>query len=202
MTTAGQGRVVALALRNNVEFLCVARHWCRLFVFLALLMSGMLWAGVAEAKHPRSVPLTVYSVDGEVKQTIALPLYNDTGGATVALGDTDGDGTAEVIVGNGYGNKPEVRILSQKGSETLRFLAFDSGATQGVNVAACDIDQDGRAEIVAALQAGGAPEVRVFRADGTPFTPHSFLAYNNDFKGGVSVARGAIDPDGVSEIVT
>lgn len=202
MTTASYGRVVALAVSYDGDFLSVVRHWCRLFVFITLCAAGVLWAGAAQAKHPRSVSLTIYNVDGVVQQTIALPLHNDTGGATVAVGDTDGDGVPEFIVGNGYGNKPEVRVFSQDGAEVRRFFAFDEGVDYGLNVAACDFDRDGKVEVVTALQAGGHPTVRVFHADGTPLVPYEFAAYDEGFRGGVSVACGDMDRDGVTEIVT
>lgn len=201
MATANQ-RVVTLTAAVSGELLSIVRQWRRLFIFVTLCVLGLLWAGAAQAKHERSVPLTVYNTDGVVTQTLEVALYNDTGGATAATGDTNGDGEPEFLIGNGYGNKPEVRIISLEGKELKRFFAFDEGVDYGLNVAACDLDRDGRAEIIAALQAGGAPEVRIFHSDGTPYAPHRFFAYDESFKGGVSVGCGDVDHNGALEIIT
>lgn len=201
MATANQ-RVVTLAAAVSGELISIVRQWRRLFIFVTLCTLGLLWAGAAQAKHERSVPLTVYNTDGVVTQTLDVSLYNNTGGATVAVGDTDGGGKPEFVIGSGYGNKPEVRVLSPDGKEIKRFLAFDEAVDYGLNVAVCDLDRDGRTEIVAALQAGGAPEVRIFHSDGTPYAPHRFFAYDESFKGGVSVGCGDVDHDGVLEIIT
>lgn len=47
---------------------------------------------------------------------------------------------------------------------------------------------------------GGGPQVRVFTQDGTLVS--QFFAYSESFRGGVNVATGDLDGDGVDEIVT
>lgn len=109
-----------------------------------------------------------------------------TGGATVAVADVNGDGVDEYIIGAGPTGGPHIIILNQGGMTVGQFFAFDTKNRDGVNVAAGDLDGDGRAEIVAALQAGGKPEVRVFSGDGIRL--RSFTAFESNFSGGVSVA--------------
>jgi hypothetical protein len=117
------------------------------------------------------------------------------GGVTVALGDVDGDGQLEVIVGAGPGGGPAVRILKvddTTGAVTPfgDFLAFPPGFLGGVAVAATDVDGDGKAEVVVGAGPGGGPNVTIFKiaADGqaTPFA--SFFPYDPAFRGGVTVA--------------
>jgi len=54
--------------------------------------------------------------------------------------------------------------------------------------------------IITGARAGGSPHVRVFTSSGFGVT--SFFAYNEHFRGGVSVASGDIDGDGKDEIIT
>jgi hypothetical protein len=88
----------------------------------------------------------------------------------------------------------------------------------GANIAAGDIDGDGRAEII--VGAGPDPRnlsiIKIYRGDGT-FTGVQFTAYPDPNHGhdkefddgigslyryGVYVAAGDIDEDGISEIIT
>ena len=71
------------------------------------------------------------------------------------------------------------------------FFAFDAGFTGGVNVAAADLDGDGRAEVVAAAGPGGGPHVKAFGfATGGPVVTRSYFAFDAGFRGGVFVAAG------------
>jgi serralysin len=81
-------------------------------------------------------------------------------------------------------------ISGATGATLASFFAYDPGATVGMRVAVVDLDGDGKAEIVTAPGAGGAPHVRVFRrnADGTVTDVASFFAYDGAFLGGVFVA--------------
>lgn len=80
------------------------------------------------------------------------------------------------------------------------FLAFPTFFQAGVNVAAGDVDGDGSAEIIVAPQEGGGPQVRVFSYDGT--VESQFFAYASTYRGGVTVAAGDVNGDGVDEIIT
>jgi hypothetical protein len=69
-------------------------------------------------------------------------------------------------------------------------------------VAACDVDGDGRAEVVTGAGPGGGAHVRVFKLQGTSLVELvSFLAYDPGFIGGVYVACGDVDGDGVGELI-
>jgi large repetitive protein len=127
------------------------------------------------------------------------PLF--LGGVHVALGDVDGDGTADIVTGAGPGGGPHVRVFSGVDlSELASFFAFDPAFVGGVTVAAGDIDGDGRADIITGAGTG-SPHVRVFSgADLSELA--SFFAYDTEFGGGVNVAAGDVDGDGLADIIT
>ena len=128
-----------------------------------------------------------------------------TGGVFVACGDVTGDGVAEIVTGAGPGGAPHVRVFQVLGSgvtELASFLAYGPAFSGGVRVAAGDVTGDGVAEIVTGSGPGGGPHVRVFSLSGGVTEIAGFYAYGPAFSGGVSVAAGDVDGDGLAEIVT
>jgi uncharacterized protein YkwD len=125
-----------------------------------------------------------------------------TGGVNLAVGDVDGDGKADIIVGAGAGGGPEVEAFSGADNHVIyAFYAYDPHFRGGVNVAAGDIEGKGYADIVTGAGAGGGPAVEAF--DGKSLQEfRSFFAYDPHFTGGVSVAVGDVDGDGKADIIT
>ena len=133
------------------------------------------------------------------------------GGVSVAGGNIDDTPGAEIITGAGPGGGPHVKAFKRDsagnvGALLASFFAYNAAFTGGVRVASgCDFDHDGRDEIVTGPGPGGGPHVRVFKlnAAGTVVGElASFFAYDPAFTGGVFVACGDVDGDGVPEIVT
>jgi uncharacterized repeat protein (TIGR01451 family) len=126
------------------------------------------------------------------------------GGVRVAVGDVSGDGVPDVIAAAGPGGPPQVRAFDGVSGATLHnFFAYAPAFTGGVFVAAGDVDGDGRADIITGVDAGagGGPHVKVFSSlGGTEL--RSFFAYGLDFAGGVRVASGDVNGDGVADIIT
>ena len=120
-----------------------------------------------------------------------------TGGVTVAAGDVDGDGRADIITGAGtFGG--HVKVFSgSSGAEIRSFSAFP-GFIGSISVAGGDVNYDGRADVI--VGAGpGAPGGHVKVFDGvTGQQVLSFFAFDPNFLGGVRVAGGDVDGDKVS----
>lgn len=131
------------------------------------------------------------------------PFGDFLGGVNVAIGNVDSDAAPEIIVGAGPGTQSFVRVFNANGtSEGDGFIAFDPAFLGGVNVAAGDLNGDGRDEIITAPQSAGAPVVMTFNANGDKVGPPAFYAYGPKFTGGLSVASADIDADGRDEIIT
>lgn len=174
-------------------------RYCLYTLITTILCLG--WANFALASNGE-LAVKIYDQTGVLLSEFTLSAQAETGGASITTADLGRDGVPEIIIGNGFGNEPRVRVLRQDGSEISSFLAYASNFGRGITVAACDLDQDGHGEIVTGTQYGGGPHVRVFDVEGElKFNP-GFFAYAEDFRGGVNVACADIDNDGRNEIIT
>jgi hypothetical protein len=109
------------------------------------------------------------------------------------------------VVAAGPGGGPHVRSFDFNGTPLAgpagSFFAYGAGFTGGVFVAAADLNDDGRADIITGAGAGGGPHVLAFSgADGSVLA--SFFAYDGAFTGGVRVAAADVNGDVRPEIVT
>lgn len=120
---------------------------------------------------------------------------------SVAGGDLDGDRNPELVSGAGVGGGPHVRVFNLEGQVQAQWFAFDRRLRHGVNVAVGKFAPHGGAALIAAAPAGGGPpEVVVFNGAGQ--VVGRFFAYDKTFRGGVNLAAGDLDGDGVDEIIT
>ncbi len=153
------------------------------------------------AGRPGALPLLrQYQTSGKLLRSFAVFPETFRGGVSVASGDVDGDGRDEVIVSPESGGGPQVRILSTSGQLERQFFAYDSGYRGGLSLAACDLDNDGRDEIVVGTSDSKAPHVRVFSGKGRLL--RQFFAYAESSRFGARVACGNVTGDGKPEIVT
>lgn len=73
-------------------------------------------------------------------------------------------------------------------------------SVKGLSMDMADFGVDGRDELVIGSGSGEAPEVIILRADGSEMK--RFPAYTPGYRGGVNVAAGHIDTDGMRDVVT
>ena len=179
-------------------------------------ITGDGMADIVVAARSNGVPV-VRVFDGQTFREIASffaydPAYR--GGVTVAVGDLNGDGLGEIILGTTHGGGSHVRAVDAKKLGDLNFdgtlkasalvanyMAFSAGSVEGISVAAGDLDRDGMGEIVVGAAESGRSIVKVYNGTGTRAT-HEFLAYSPEFYGGVSVAVGDVDGDGFDDLIT
>jgi len=142
-------------------------------------------------------------ISGPGRKTIAIAPYgnNFKGRLSFAVFDFNKDGSQEIIIVPLTSGGPQVVIYSQTGKKlSSGFFAFDKDFRGGVNIAAGDVDGDGKGEIIVTPAKNLAPTVKIFSEKGT--LVGSFLAYDKNFRGGVNISVGDLNQDGRSELVT
>ncbi|MBI4457348.1 S8 family serine peptidase [Candidatus Uhrbacteria bacterium] len=104
-----------------------------------------------------------------------------------------------IVAAPGRGREPEIRFFTEDGLYVRGFMAFDSGFRGGVSLAVANFDGSAKQTVVASALAGGAPQIRIF--DVNTRAIGGFFAFDQNFRGGVSVAVGDLDGDGKDEII-
>jgi hypothetical protein len=122
-------------------------------------------------------------------------------GASIAMGDIDYDSKDEIIVGAGPNGSPQIRVFEANGTpKPIQFFAFDQSYKGGINVAAGDINNDGRDEI-GVCQASGESWCRIYFYNNSHTLYSEWKAYG-DAPLGATIDMGDIDRDGKAEILT
>jgi thermitase len=106
-------------------------------------------------------------------------------GISVAAGDVDGDGKAEIAVSQLEGDEAWVKVYRYNNLQTVlgNWRAYPAGVTSGAYVSMGDVDYDGLADVITGPGQGGGPQIRAFKANGTPLSVN-FFAYDPAFRGG------------------
>ncbi|MDY3562373.1 hypothetical protein R5W23_003839 [Gemmata sp. JC673] len=84
-------------------------------------------------------------------------------GVTVAAGDTDGDGRAEIVVGATVA--PHIKTFDLAGNTLRSFLVPNLAPDTGISVGTGDLDGDRRSEILVGARVGGQAVTTVFQGE-------------------------------------
>jgi hypothetical protein len=161
---------------------------------------------VLSAPFPNGTQVKALDADGRQLGSFFVLEPGIVPGASLAVGDLNGDGKAEIVLGGGptpsapsppVGNGPDQRVVVYRLDGTLvgGFTAYPGLFQGGVRVALADVEHDGQPDMITAPGPGTEPEIGIYsqrwlqtRDRGTRFG--HFLAYERSFTGGVNVAAG------------
>lgn len=142
----------------------------------------------------------VFELDGKEKFAWYAFRKEFTGGASVALGDWDGDGLREVVVAAGFGGGPHIRSYKTDGKDWKgSFFAYPADQRAGAMISLGDTDGDGKAELLVGSGPGLSPSVRLFDAGQKRLS--EIIIGNAPVTAGVAVRAADIDNDGKVEIL-
>jgi len=151
------------------------------------------------------VTLYASTVTGQLISTgIRLqPFAGYRGSVRVATGDFDGDGVQDVATATAAGPATMLRVTSGRGFDLMGPTVLSGGYNRGLQLAAGDVDGDGRDELIFAAGEGFAPLVFVSKVEGGGVNPIAiFVAFGADwYTGGIRVAAGDLNRDGFDDVV-
>lgn len=142
---------------------------------------------------PNKAPATLRLVTGKGEdQGVSIATISDGTSNTFMVGERNASGGVVRV----YDAASVLKTQRAK----LEVKIDDPAFSGGVRVAAGDVTGDGVADIIVAAGPGGGPHVKVF--DGrTGDGLRSFNAFDAGFQGGVFVAAGDVNNDGVDDIL-
>ncbi len=153
----------------------------------------------------RDGEVRIFARDGSLLYRFPVFSGKFRSGFSLASGDTDGDGSDEIIVGAGPGGGPHVQVFKVGGTLVSEFFAFPKDFGGGVEVAAPDINNDGKAEIAIAPASGRARSIKIFDLGGNVLSEFQVYddrtARNKGKLSGLTLSVFDFDGDGRDEII-
>ncbi|CAN5545586.1 hypothetical protein BH11PLA2_BH11PLA2_25290 [soil metagenome] len=161
--------------------------------------------------------VTLFNPNNTVRFSLTPFGANFTGGIRTASADFTGDGVADLAVASGPGIAGTVKVFDGVTQAQIALpesvagggTPFGSTFNRGIIVAAGDLNNDGKAELIITAEAGGGARVRIFQSSGTAFTQRSdFIALiggdnkaDTGFRGGSRAAVSDINGDGFGDLM-
>lgn len=127
-------------------------------------------AGLGGGPH-----IKVFDPYGNMKYEIFAGSASDNTGATISIGDLDGDGDGEIITGRMGAGDPTVHIFDFQKKSLKEILVFDAflDYNSGISVTASDINNDGKDEIGVTTSKNNPGIVKFFDLKGAEISTNS-----------------------------
>ncbi len=118
---------------------------------------------------------------------------------TITCVDINNDRNDELVIGERLGNRLTITILNFTDGKPIQTFTVNDWGPFDFELNRIDLGGDGIDEIL--IGSGGLrnPEIRIYRVDGSLI--NSFMAFTNEFKGGIHVQSGDLDQDGKEELI-
>lgn len=145
--------------------------------------------------------IKIFDFNGQLKKQFLVDGKYWRGGLNLAAGDIDGNGDQEVVAAYGSGAEPQVKIFNVNGKAIGAFLAYEKKFRGGVKVAVANLNgrkNRNKSDIITAPGKGRDPQIKIF--DNRGVLTREFLAYGRNWQGGVNLAAGDLNNDGLPEI--
>ncbi len=131
------------------------------------------------------------------------------GGVQLTTGDINGDGLADLIFAPKQGGSANLRAYTYNPDDhSLDLLgwtmAYQSTLQLKLKISAADVNLDGADEIIVAPAEAGGPNVRAYTYDSTDGSLDLlgwFMAYAENYRGGVELLTANVSGDSTPEIV-
>lgn len=119
------------------------------------------------AARTRALTVSVFDLNDQ-KQIVRVSKFSPygllfTSGITIATGDVNGDGHSDILTVGGPSYWSDVKAFTLHGSLIAHFLPAPTSYRGGVDLAAFDVNQDGRDEVITGNYSGGDPILDAFR---------------------------------------
>ena len=110
--------------------------------------------------------IKVFNNKRELKGSFMAFDRSMTSGINITIGDVNNDQWPEIVATPRTGHAPDIKLFSLKGRDKGGFLPYSQYLTSGIEIVASDITGDGRPEIIALPNKGGAALLKVYDYNG------------------------------------
>lgn len=148
--------------------------------------------------------ISIFSgADGQLLRVFSAFSFPYTRGLSVAAGDVNGDGVADVWVGTDPGAGPVVRVFDGATTNLLKsFTPVNATQASGVRVAAGDVNGDGVVDIITTPGLGNSTNrirVMAFNALSGSILQNYVVAKSGSNAAQIGITAGDLDGDGRAE---